>query len=95
MSCWGLSVPLERELVLYSNGFLRAFSNEAKGAWEWGYLNIKVTADTFFPFVHSIFILHAHHLRLYTWNPLNGESKGFLFLPRVGEGWRKYVFKEM
>jgi len=55
---------------------------------EWRCLKVKVATDTVFPFVNTIFILHPHHIRLYTWNLLNGGGGGFLFLPRMGEGGR-------
>lgn len=68
----GLSAPPEEGLILHSNEFPGAFSKGAKGAWGWGCLKVKVATDAFFPLVNSIFILPPHHLRLCTWNPLNG-----------------------
>lgn len=58
---WGLNVPLEEGLVQHSNAFPGAFSKGAEGAWGRRCLKVKEAADTFFPIVNSIFILHPHH----------------------------------
>ena len=71
----------EEGLVLHPNGFPGVFLKEQKGVCRWRCLKVKVTMDTLFPFVNSIFILHPNHLRFYTWNPTN---RGFLFLPPCG-----------
>lgn len=99
--CWGLSappLPSQRKGLFYtqvdSPGFFFFsffFSKGAKrGLGMRGCLKVKVATDTLFSFVNSIFILHPQHLRLYTWNPPNGRTGGFLCSsPQLGEGGKK------
>ena len=90
------SPPLPEEgPFLHPGGFPRVFffffSKGAKrGLGMRGCLKVKVATDTLFSFVNSIFILHPQHLRLYTWNPPNGRTGGFLCSsPQLGEGGEK------
>ena len=88
--------PVQQGLVLHPSGFPGALSKGGKRGGGWGCLKIKVATDPPFPLVNSIFRLHPHHLRLYTWtfSPAPEEVGVFCSSPKQVRVGKRYIFKE-